>query len=69
MEPLEPINSGLDLALRMIGAYAGRDWVELLAVRAKTDRETVERHLQDDKPPPKPILVAAAELLDEVTDG
>lgn len=63
MEPSEPITTGRELALRMNAAFPGEDWIALLCRRAGQERDFVEWHLQEDMPPPEPILLAAGELL------
>lgn len=63
MDPSEPITTGRDLALRMNAAFPGEDWIALLCQHSGKERDFVEWHLQEDLPPPEPILLAAGELL------
>ncbi len=63
MDPSEAITTGRDLALRMNAAFPGEDWIALLCQRSGQERDFVEWHLQEDLPPPEPILLAAGELL------
>lgn len=63
MDPSEPITTGRDLALRMNASFPGEDWIALICQRSGQERDFVEWHLQEDLPPPEPILLAAGELL------
>lgn len=75
MQPIESIETGRQLALRMQRAFPRRDWVDDLVRGSGWDRNTVEWHLQEEMEPPRPILDAAARLLEgsgqerDVPDG
>lgn len=65
MLPVEPINTGPELALRMHAAYPDQDWVALLVQRSGETRDKIEWHLQQEIVPTDPMLTAAGELLAE----
>jgi hypothetical protein len=57
------ILTGKQIAIKMAQNFAGHDWLTTLAVESGTSRETVEGHLQEDKPPIDEILEAALNML------
>ncbi|MGX1742455.1 hypothetical protein ACWIEX_12955 [Bosea sp. NPDC055353] len=63
MDPVEPITTGRELALRMNGAFPGHDWIAMLMQHSGCTRDYVEWHLQEEMVPPEAVLVAAAKLL------
>lgn len=63
MRPMEPIETGRELALRMGARFPREDWIATLAERSGESRESVEWHLQEDSEPPPGILAVAAEML------
>lgn len=63
MRPMEPIETGRELALRMGARFPREDWIATLAERSGESRESVEWHLQEDSEPPPRILAVAAEML------
>lgn len=63
MRPMEPIETGRELAVRMAARFPREDWIATLAERCGESRESVEWHLQEDSEPPPGILTVAAEML------